>query len=65
MRMMQRICLLAAVAVAGAVAFSVPSGQGCLPGGPATSLPFCNTSLPVPVRVADLIGRLVSAQVAS
>jgi hypothetical protein len=51
--------LVVALAIASAASALVPSGQGCLPDGPAADLPFCNTSLPVPVRVADLVSRLV------
>ncbi len=53
---------MAAAVVTAATPF-VPSGQGCMPGGPATGLPFCNTSLTTTARVADLISRLVGASV--
>ena len=33
-------------------------GFACLPGGPGTHLPFCDHSLPVAVRVKDLISRI-------
>ena len=37
---------------------ALPAEHACLPGGPGTHLPFCNGTLSVGDRVADLIGRL-------
>lgn len=35
-----------------------PVPQACAPGGNTTSLPFCNTSLPIDVRISDLLSRM-------
>jgi hypothetical protein len=61
MRIQTAVVLAAGLAALATASTFVPSGQGCLPNGPATGLPFCNTSLPVAVRVADLVSRLVGA----
>jgi hypothetical protein len=62
MRIQTAVVLAAGLAALATASTFVPSGQGCLPNGPATGLPFCNTSLPVAVRVADLVSRLVGAE---
>ena len=38
------------------------SGQGCIPGSPGVSYPFCNTSLPIEDRVNNLLSQLSLAE---
>ena len=35
-----------------------PNGHACVPGHNASSLPFCDHTLPIAARVKDLLGRL-------
>jgi hypothetical protein len=58
---------LAAALAATALAQTVPATtvtydtRACQ--APLNTFPFCNTSLPLAARVADLVGRLQSAEV--
>ena len=35
-----------------------PFAHGCLPGGPASALPFCNPALSTAARAKDMVGRM-------
>ena len=50
--------LIQLAACASAPAPARPNSHACNPTHNSSSLPFCNHSLPLPQRVADLISRL-------
>lgn len=39
-----------------------PNGHACNPGHSSSALPFCNVSLPIEARVADLVGRMTAEE---
>ena len=45
-------------AASGLCADAGSRSKACEPGAPGADLPFCNASLPLPARVADLVARL-------
>ena len=51
---MMRLLVLALLGVTSAT----PNGHACLPGHNGSALPFCDHTLPIPQRVADLLQRL-------
>ncbi|CAL4990277.1 unnamed protein product [Urochloa decumbens] len=56
------LLLLAAAASSPAPAAEARAAFACAPGEPATSLPFCNRSLPLHARASDLVSRLTRAE---
>jgi hypothetical protein len=52
-----RLRLPLLLALLGA-ASATPNGHACLPGHNSSALPFCDHTLPIPHRVADLLKRL-------